>query len=60
MYSRAEQYRVAESSGSNAQHKQPSHIREAFEQVASNWFALAEQGEWLEGRRYPKPEEKPQ
>jgi hypothetical protein len=55
MYSRAEQYRRRgiEWKQRATQATEPN-IREAFEQVASNWFALAEQAEWLEGRRYPK------
>jgi hypothetical protein len=51
MYSRAEQYRRRgiEAQQRAAQATEPS-IREAFELVARDWFALAEQVDWFEGR----------
>ena len=58
MYLRAEQYRRR---GIQAQQRAAEAIdpknRQAFQQVATDWFALAEQVEWLEGRRHPTPEE---
>jgi hypothetical protein len=60
MFSRAEQYRRrAIEARQRAAKANEATVREAFEQVASDWFALAEQLEWLEGRRYPMPEQKP-
>src|SRR5262245_45688334 len=61
MYSRAEQYRRR---GIEAQrraaHAMEPHIRQAFEQATHDWFALAEQVEWLDRHRHPAPEEKPE
>jgi hypothetical protein len=59
MYSRSEQYRCR---GIEAQQRAARAIdptiREAFEQVAHDWFALAAQVEWLNQYRNPEPEEK--
>src|SRR5262245_16221576 len=50
MHSRAELYRRRgiQAKQPAAQANQPN-IKDAFEQVARDWFALAEQVEWLEG-----------
>ena len=50
MHSRAELYRRRgiQAQQHAAQANQPN-IKDAFEQVARDWFALAEQVEWLEG-----------
>jgi hypothetical protein len=57
MYSRAEQYRRRgiEAQQRAAQAIEP-HVREAFDQVAQDWFTLAEQVEWLDQHRHPAPE----
>ena len=51
MHSRPEQYRrlgiAARQRGADA--TDPG-VKDAFEEVAANWFALAEQLEWIEGR----------
>jgi hypothetical protein len=51
MHSRPEQYRrlgiAARQRGAEAA---DSAVRAAFEEVAANWFALAEQVEWLQGQ----------
>jgi hypothetical protein len=64
MRSRAEEYRrrgiEARQQAAQAGNQ---HIKEAFEHVAHDWFALAEQVEWLEEHRPPDlsgPDEKPQ
>jgi hypothetical protein len=57
MYSRAEQYRRRgiEAQQRAAQAIEPL-VREAFEEVSRDWFALAEQVEWLDRYRHPAPE----
>src|SRR5262249_58628203 len=60
MSSRAEYYRGRgiEALQRAAQATKPE-IRLAFEEVASGWFVLAEQVDWLDRRRHSAPEEKP-
>jgi hypothetical protein len=52
MHSRPEQYRrlgiVARQRAAEA--NDPA-VKAAFEEVAANWYALAEQLEWIEGLR---------
>jgi hypothetical protein len=52
MRSRAEEYRRrgTEAEQRAAQATEPT-IKNAFEDVASGWFLLAHQVEWLEGQR---------
>jgi hypothetical protein len=56
MYSRAEQFRRR---GIAAQQRAgqttDQEIKEALEYIARDWFALAEQVEWLEGTRESHP-----
>jgi hypothetical protein len=58
MYSRAEQYRRR---GIDAQQRAAqateASTREAFEDVARHWFALAEEADWLEGSHRPRPDQ---
>lgn len=58
MHSRADQYRRRgiHAKQRAAQASEPN-IRQAFEDVAGDWFALAEQAEWLERHRQRPPEE---
>jgi hypothetical protein len=62
MRSRAEEYRRRGiEARQRAGRATEPHIKGAFEQVAHDWFALAEQVEWLERHRHPAaatPEEK--
>ena len=59
MYSRAEQFRHR---GIEAQQRAAeateASIKQAFEHVARNWFALAEHADWLRataGKRWKNP-----
>jgi hypothetical protein len=54
MRSRAEEYRRRGiEARQRAGRATERHIKDAFEQVAHDWFALAEQVEWLERHRHP-------
>jgi hypothetical protein len=58
MRSRADEYRRRGiEAQQHAAQATEQRIREAFEKVADNWFALAGQVEWLERHRHPAPEE---
>jgi hypothetical protein len=62
MRSRAEEYRRRGiEARQRAGRATEQHLKNAFEQVAHDWFALAEQVEWLERHRHPgaaTPDEK--
>jgi hypothetical protein len=50
MHSRSEQYRrLGIGARQRAAEATDLAVRDAFEEVAVNWFALAEQVEWIEG-----------
>jgi hypothetical protein len=56
--SRSDEYRqrAAEAKNRAAQTSSPS-IKSAFEEVARGWLLLAEQMEWIEGRRSSRRDE---
>jgi hypothetical protein len=56
MQSRSNHYRrLGIEAQGNAAKASDRTIREGFDQIAKNWFALAEQAEWLDNRVQPKP-----
>jgi hypothetical protein len=60
MYSRADQHRreAMKAQGRAAQATDPS-VKLAFEEVANNWLALADEAEWLERQMLIPPAEAP-
>jgi hypothetical protein len=58
MHSRADRYRrLGITAQQNAAQATGQSTKVAFEEVAANWFALAEQVEWLEQKQGLPPQE---